>query len=409
MIVVTYSGCNENVRQAIAALADSNLLYAFHTTLSFKEQDALLKLVPAQLRAELLRRQFPCDAEKIYSHPFSEALRLVAVRLKWRGITKQEAVLGPTTIGIELDRQASRFIEENAKSISGVFGYEDASLFSFKVAQERNMSRLYELTTPYWQTAWQICKEEADRLPQWAHTIDSVNSTPALRERKTKEVELADRILCISKYVQKSLPKQAQAKSEVVSYGFPVRPGVELKQRKPDGALKVLFVGNLTQRKGLGDLFEAMKLLKRKDVRLICLGSMVAPEEFYRSQYRDFEYHSPLPHQQVLDFMSTCDVLAFPALCEGRGLVQLEAMSVGLPVIGTINATSDDLIDDGVDGFIVPIRSPESIAEKISWLADHPDERLEMGRRAAEKSKTISWERYRQQIVDAVAEAARNR
>ena len=73
----------------------------------------------------------------------------------------------------------------------------------------------------------------------------------------------------------------------------------------------------MTQRKGLADLFAAMKLLKRQDVELLVMGSPIAPMEFYRRQYPDFTYMSTRPHREVLELMQSCDVLVLPSMSRG--------------------------------------------------------------------------------------------
>src|SRR6478609_6419665 len=127
----------------------------------------------------------------------------------------------------------------------------------------------------------------------------------------------------------------------------------------------------MTQRQGLADLFAALKLLKQDDFELVVMGSLMAPLDFYRKQFRDFVYETPRPHDKVLDLMETCDVLVMPSIVEGRALVQQEAMSRGAILIATANAGAPDLVEDGTAGFLVPIRSPEAIAEKLMWMADH--------------------------------------
>ena len=124
----------------------------------------------------------------------------------------------------------------------------------------------------------------------------------------------------------------------------------------------------MTQRKGLADLFAAFRLLKRSDVELVVMGSPLASHEFYRSELPDFQYEPPRPHAEVLKLMQSCDVFVLPSIVEGRALVQQEAMACGLPLIVTANAGAEDVIDEGETGFLVPIRSPEVIAERIAIL-----------------------------------------
>jgi glycosyltransferase involved in cell wall biosynthesis len=130
--------------------------------------------------------------------------------------------------------------------------------------------------------------------------------------------------------------------------------------------------------------------------------------EFYRSQYRDFTYMSTRPHHEVLKLMQSCDVLVLPSLAEGRALVQQEALANGLPLIITENTGGEDLIVSGETGFLVPIRSPGKIAEKISWLADHRDSLPDMRLAAVRKADEYSWRAYADRILSALAASIQN-
>jgi glycosyltransferase involved in cell wall biosynthesis len=132
------------------------------------------------------------------------------------------------------------------------------------------------------------------------------------------------------------------------------------------------------------------------------MGTPVAPLEFYRQQFAGFRYEAPRPHHEVLDLMRSCDVFVLPSIVEGRALVQQEAMACGLPLIVTANAGGEDLIEEGRTGFLVPIRSPELLAEKINWFADHREALPEMGAAARAKAGEYSWATYGQKILHAV-------
>ena len=100
--------------------------------------------------------------------------------------------------------------------------------------------------------------------------------------------------------------------------------------------------------------------------------------------------------------MQTCDVLVLPSIVEGRALVQQEAMACGLPVIATRNAGADDVIVDGVTGFLIPIRSPQAIAEKISWCADNRATLSGMGIAAQSAASELTWQHYGEAVVNLV-------
>src|SRR6185436_18349640 len=135
---------------------------------------------------------------------------------------------------------------------------------------------------------------------------------------------------------------------------------------------------------------------KRPDVELVVMGAPIASLEFYRQQFADFRYEAPRSHDAVLELMGSCDVFVLPSIVEGRALVQQEAMACGLPLIVTPNAGGEDLIEEGRTGFLVPIRSPGLLAEKINWFADHPEALPEMGAAARAKAAEYTWSAYGQ-------------
>ena len=101
----------------------------------------------------------------------------------------------------------------------------------------------------------------------------------------------------------------------------------------------------MTQRKGLADLFSAMKMLSRSDVELIVLGTPLVPLAFYKGDYPGFVHERVRSHAAVRQLMLACDVLVLPSIVEGRAMVQMEALSCGLPIIVTPNAGAEDLIE----------------------------------------------------------------
>jgi glycosyltransferase involved in cell wall biosynthesis len=158
----------------------------------------------------------------------------------------------------------------------------------------------------------------------------------------------------------------------------------------------------MTQRKGLADLFEAMKRLGRRDVELVVMGAPLMPMAFYREEYPGFRHEPPRPHGAVLRLMGECDVLALPSIVEGRALVQQEAMRCGLPLIVTPNAGGEDLVAEGETGFLVPIRSPDAIADRIARLADDRGALEGMREKARAMAAGRSWGRYAAKIMEVL-------
>ena len=98
--------------------------------------------------------------------------------------------------------------------------------------------------------------------------------------------------------------------------------------------------------------------------------------------------------------MKSHDALVLPSIVEGRALVQQEALSCGLPIIVTSNAGGEDLVEEGITGYIVPIRSPEKIATAISSLLEINIYKDEIKKLCNKKATQYTWASYAQNIID---------
>jgi glycosyltransferase involved in cell wall biosynthesis len=412
-IVLSHPTGNRNVRAVITALAGAQFLYEFNTTLAADPGAYWLKMLPGGIRQEWLRRTFPAPFDQIWTHPFREISRLVLPKIGLGHYLKHETGWASTdAVYRDFDKAvAGRLLQKAKKNkLSAVYAYEDGAFATFKQAKALGLTCIYDLPIAYWQTGRRLMFDEAERLPGWAHTLGGgIHDSAAKLERKTRELELADMVVGPGQFVMDSLPEWAKGKKIVMApFGSPEGKNDLKSQEKPqkthfEGPLRVLFVGSMGQRKGLGDLFAAMRLLNRSDIELVVMGSLMAPMEFYRKEFAGFIYEPGRPHDQILALMRTCDVLCLPSIVEGRALVMQEAMSQGLPLIITPNTGGKDLIrNDGSTGFLVPIRSPQAIAEKLSWLLEHRTEMAEMRKMSKEHASTYTWERYGEEIVDSI-------
>ena len=221
--------------------------------------------------------------------------------------------------------------------------------------------------------------------------------------RKDTELQRADQVIVASRFTERTLQLAPHSVPvvTVIPYGAPAAVSGALPHHRA-GKLRVLFVGALGQRKGLSYLVTAVERMSAA-VELTLLGvktsATCAP---LNEAVRRHPWIPSLPHAEVLAEMGRHDLLVFPSLFEGFGLVILEALSQGIPVITTPHTGGPDVITEGVDGFIVPIRSSLAIAEKLELLArDHPL-LCDMKEAARATARRLSWENYRSRLVAAV-------
>ncbi|OUU08633.1 MAG: hypothetical protein CBC00_07355 [Verrucomicrobia bacterium TMED40] len=247
-----------------------------------------------------------------------------------------------------------------------------------------------------------LLAEEAERYPEWEPTLESTRESEEKLFRKEEELRRADRITCPSQFVLDSIPLEIRQKTpcQISPFGSPPSEPVNVESFPKSDTHKLLFVGSMSQRKGLADLFEAMKLLKREPISLSILGQPSMPMEFYRKQFAEFEYFPPCSNQKVRKIMKVHDALVLPSIVEGRALVQQEALSCGLPIIVTPNAGGVDLEEEGKTGHIVPIRSPEKIAQAIRAMIENKNRKEEIQKLCQKKAEQYSWASYAENIID---------
>jgi glycosyltransferase involved in cell wall biosynthesis len=253
--------------------------------------------------------------------------------------------------------------------------------------------------------------EERDLEPSFAATLPDWSQVPAWQEPELDiECEQADRILVGSTFAQGSFIEEGFSAEKMVVIPY----GADLARFSPaqptDGQKKtfrVLFVGNIGQRKGISYLLRAYQRFKGPNTELMLVGNYPDDSSPF-APFRDQFTHVPhVPQSQLAAIYQDAQVFVFPALLEGMGLVVLEAMASGLPVITTPNGPGD-LVRDGVDGFVVPIRDVDAIVEKLEYLRAHPEERLRMGQNARERAKMFTWEHYRAKVTDLIGSLYEN-
>jgi glycosyltransferase involved in cell wall biosynthesis len=148
-------------------------------------------------------------------------------------------------------------------------------------------------------------------------------------------------------------------------------------------------------RKGVHYLIEGFRRAALTGARLILAGPVDPAFRSVLGRYPGlFEAVGSVPRSQVQERYLDADVFVMPSLADSYGLVVSEAMSAGLPVIVSENTGMADFISDGREGFVVPIRDSEAIADRLCFLYENPDRRVAMGAAAATRARTLDWNNY---------------
>jgi glycosyltransferase involved in cell wall biosynthesis len=237
----------------------------------------------------------------------------------------------------------------------------------------------------------------------------TITSSLKQNEQRRQELELSETILCPSRFVISSIPTDVIKSKRVIlaQYGMArvatSLPTKDLPTRRSDKRLRLLFVGQMSQRKGFADLLHALRKLSTPRVELTVVGSRFMDLSFYKHIYADFIYQPPMSRDRVFELMRSADLLVLPTLAEGRVLVVLEALANGLPVVTTVNSGCDDVIQEGLNGCLVPTSDVDALAATIDEFLKAPQRIDEMKRYMADQQPIAGWEPYRRSVVEAVS------
>jgi alpha-maltose-1-phosphate synthase len=400
---------NPNSREAALALSEANLLYEVITTIAYDPNNSisrylnfLPKNISKRVTDELGRRTWVApNGVFMRSHSWREIIRIALVKtgLSERlGLRQQQLV---DWIYASLDDHVAK---HHLQCLAAVYAYEDGAATTFQVAKQQGILCLYDLPIPFYRKNQDIQIEEANKFPDLAPALQAVQEPTWKIERKEQEIQLADHIFVASSFTKKSLLDVGvqPEKISVIPYGAPIE--YFQPKRKTDKLFRALFVGRVEPRKGVHYLLKAWQELQLSEAELLLVGINEFPKNWL-SRYSDiFRYVPSVPHASLNQYYTAANVLVFPSLVEGFGLVLLEAMACGIPVITTTNTAGPDILTDGVEGFIVPIRDVEALKEKLEWCYRHPHSLAEMGRAARRKAEQLTWGLYRQKLTTRVQE-----
>ena len=407
-VVFSHPTGNANVRAAANGLVNAALLAEMHTTIAVFPGGLLDRLGALGPLSELRRRRFDSSLQPYTTvWPWVEAGRLLSSRTSFRKLTKHErGIFSIDAVYRNLDKRVSNAIQRaSTRGAQAVYAYEDGALSSFQRAKEIGLHRFYDLPTGYWRAARRLLEGEKERWPAWASTMTGLTDSTAKLAIKDEEISLASRIFVASTFVANTLNEYPGTLPpvEIIPYGFPpVGAKREYSTRKEGQKIKLLFVGKLSQQKGIADLFAAADALAPL-VELTLVGhKSTANCPALDAALAKHRWYPTLPHDSVLKLMRAHDVLLFPSLFDGFGLVMTEAMSQGTPVITTNRSAGPDLIRNDENGWLIDAGSPTAIQHAIEHLLSHPTLVSKAGIEAAEKARSRPWKMYSEELASSI-------
>ncbi|HUT32700.1 MAG TPA: glycosyltransferase family 4 protein [Planctomycetota bacterium] len=297
------------------------------------------------------------------------------------------------------DRRAARLLPA---SLDVFHGWNSHCLHTLGQARVRGAITVVERGSAHAAVQASLLEEEHERLG-----LPRPKGMRRLVERCLAEYEIADCVHVPSSFCRQSFLDAGFPTSKVVQSPY----GVDLARFAPQpgsARFTVLYVGEIGIRKGALDLLEAWSRLQLSDSRLVlCGGTEAAVASRVDAYRRRCSFETPGFASDTPAAYAGSSVLVLPAIEDGFPLVVLEAMASGRPVVVSDNTGSKDAVEEDVSGFVVPVRSPDAIAEKLQWLHDHPAERAAMGVAARRQAEKYPWDRHGADLVAFYEKALR--
>jgi glycosyltransferase involved in cell wall biosynthesis len=352
---------------------------------------------PQSLRRLLSRRADDLPPEKVKAFNLF-GLSYVLARKRAGNVEKLYEIYG------KYGTRFCRLVMDNwSNGADGVYAFEGGAYLLFQRLNELKVTKILEKFIAPFRQEHELLSEENRRWPGWEPPYPGEDGFRHRFALQQEEWDGADAILCPSDFVAEGLALQgvSEGKLHIVPYGVEVEQYVVMrKSGRRHRPLHVLFVGAVTLRKGPQYLHKALKKLNPAKFSARMVGPVVIKEPYSGLLGERIELTGRLAHQEVRNHYRWADVFVFPSLCEGSATVIYEALASGLPVITTPNSGS--VVRDGVDGFVVPIRDAEAIADRLEILAENSDLLAQMAENARDRAQEFSWEKYGERMISTI-------
>lgn len=360
--------------------------HAYNLAAQMQRYSVLDRLITTYPKSEV--RKFGISTEKIRSFLLWEFLN--------RGLIKVQAKTGWNPISWHPSLYVL-FENWSAKQLSGstdvYVGWSAFSERGLKVTKQNGGVSVLERGSSHIEIQTQLLMDE---YKQHVRGRSVVVTHPKVIQKELREYELADFISVPSSFVKRSFLEKGFPPDKIVQNPY----GVSLSEFNPgvkvDDVFRVIYVGQMSLRKGVHYLIKAFSELQLPNSELILIGGMTDHlKPFLSGSHSQIKYLGIKVQSELIHYYQQASVFAICSIEEGMAMVQAQAMACGLPILCTTHTGGEDLISEGKEGFIVPIRDVEAIKEKLSWFYFNQEETYRMGRAAHEKIVSgYTWDDY---------------
>lgn len=265
-------------------------------------------------------------------------------------------------------------------------------------------------------------QEQFDLLSEEERRVGSPMDRPSpwMIRRETREYTKADGIRCLSKFAYQSFiahdcdkNKVLQIESAMPTHDFkPPSAWIDtrIKRIQSGKQLNILYVGNVSFQKGFYDLVKIIREIDPKYFRLTLVGAIMNEVVPLLNQVRDkFIVIGKVDQGLLKHQYRSADLFLFPTIQDGYAQVIGQALVSGVPTLATTNCSAPDLIKEGLNGWVVPIRRPDLMILKLQWCHEHRDQLARMVHYTHHDFRPTTWDDTAKKFVGVCARKVRER
>jgi glycosyltransferase involved in cell wall biosynthesis len=406
-VVVANPGGQSHLKEVAAVLADRDALDTYVSTVGFGPRDIerVSKVLPRKLSDRVtteLKRRSVSDAVGARTKRVATAMEIGNVLLTRTRLPMRIKFAGLKPTRLRFDELASRVLTPGTDA---VLGYQGATTITFRRARELGIKTVLDYPIAHYDVTERLLQEEARLVPEYAPTLRIQRYPDWIRERYVEEIATADRIIMVSGHHRKTFEDAGVDPARTFILPWYVdcdlfSPG---EQPPDDKTFRVAFLGQITQRKGISYLVEGFKRAKLDDAELVLIGQPFGDRPWPWEGTPGLRHVPPMPRFKLPETLRTCHAIVLPSLVEGFPISVLEGMACGLPAIVSENI-GHDFVNDGANGFVVPIRDPAAIAARLADLHADSTGRREMSLAARATAEQFTRENYENALWSGIEE-----
>lgn len=406
-ILIAHSAQQHSFRTAVA-LKESGYLFKYITTV-YDKPGSLTSIGKKFLKGDNLTRANTRKCNELDDSDVVQICEFLGLLLLFfQRVDKKKNIYNMLDKYIikRFNKKLAKYAIKN--DVDMIIMYDTLCYKAFKIikAKSPGIKRVIDMSAPNYIYMDKIFKEDLEKNREYSDKLEREISTKNYQKNCNKnleEINLADYFIGASYFTKKSLEYSGKSEHTIFTCEYGIDSNIyKYKEKKQKDKINCIFVGRLTQQKGIFYFLEAIKNLDEDKFKFKLIGDYDIKSRYFDDFKDKCEFTGHITKDKVIKECQEADIMVFPSLADGFGLSALEAMACGVPVICSSNAGVSDLIIDGYNGFVINPGDSNIIYEKLTWIQENKDILKKISINAKDTAENQSWDKYNTKIKNSI-------